>query len=87
MFFPSQAGLFLLILGMAYATAVWRPRMAWVVVASKATAVVFLLTESLTSDYPPPGDLRLLGLADGLMGAAVAVMVVWNARGRRDADV
>lgn len=74
-FFPAQAGVFLLLLGCGYFIGIWLRPFAWFLVGSKATAVVFLLSESLYNDIPA----RLLlsaALLDGLMGAGVAG-VLW----------
>jgi hypothetical protein len=72
-FWPSQAGLFLLILGSAYAAAVrWRP-LVWLLIASKACAVVFLLAHAIWLDAPRL--VWLLGAADGLMGLTTAVLL------------
>jgi hypothetical protein len=77
-FFPAQSGLFLLILGGAYLAAIWHHSFAWFLVASKAAAVAFLLAEYATGNGPP--SLLPAALLDGLMGLAVAAVVVWNAR-------
>ena len=77
-FFPSQSGIFLLILGGAYAAALWHRPFAWFLVASKAAAVLFLLTSVLLATGPP--IILLQTFADGAMGLAVAAAVVWNDR-------
>lgn len=76
-FFPSQSGLFLIILGGAYLMAVWRRPFAWLLVASKASAVLFLLTHYLLD-----GATVLIpaALFDGCMGIAVATVVIRSAR-------
>jgi len=72
-FWPSQAGLFLVILGTAYAAAVrWRP-LVWLLIGSKACAVVFLLAHALWLDAPRL--VWLLAAGDGLMGLAAAVLL------------
>lgn len=73
-FWPRQAGLFLLILGIAYGAAIRYRPLAWLLIGSKASALVFLMTQALWLDAP-----RLtvpLGLADGLMGATVLVLLM-----------
>jgi len=77
-FFIAQAGVFLLILGGAYLAAVWHRPFAWLLVASKATAVVFLLVQY--SIGAAGAALLLAAVLDGLMGASVAALVVWNSR-------
>jgi hypothetical protein len=69
-FWPSQAGLLLVILGAGYAAAVRVPAFLWFVVGSKAAAFVFLLASAFWVDAPR--IVGLLGCGDGLMGLAVA---------------
>jgi hypothetical protein len=71
LFWPCQAGLFLMILGAAYASAVRVRPLVWLVVGSKASAVVFLLLSVVWLEAP--SVVPLLGIGDGLMGLAVAV--------------
>jgi len=71
LFWPSQAGLFLVLLGVVYAMALRLRPLVWLVVGSKACAVVFLLVGRTWLQAPPISTS--LGLADGLMGIAVAV--------------
>lgn len=71
LFWPCQAGLFLMILGTAYAFAVRVTPLVWLVIGSKASAVVFLLLSVIW--LSPPSVVPLLGIGDGLMGVAVAV--------------
>lgn len=70
LFWPSQAGLFLVILGAGYAAALRVPAFLWFVVGSKAAAFAFLLASALWVDAPR--IVGLLGCGDGLMGFAVA---------------
>jgi hypothetical protein len=70
LFFPAQSGIFLLILGSAYFAAAWFRPFAWLLVGSKAAAVVFLVTCSFLDAAPP--QILACAAADGLMGAAVA---------------
>ena len=70
LFWPSQAGLFLLVLGLVYgATLVHRP-LVWLIVLSKAVAFLFLAVHALWLGAP---RLALAaGVGDGLMG-----LVAW----------
>jgi hypothetical protein len=68
-FWPCQAGLFLLILGLAYGTAVRYRPLVWLLVGSKASAFVFLMVQALWADAPRL--TVLLGAIDGLMGLTV----------------
>lgn len=83
-FFPAQSGLFLMILGGGYAAALWSQPFAWFLVASKAAAIVFLVAEYVCGN----GPLTLLPVAafDGLMGLAVALVVVGSVRAQRGRD-
>jgi hypothetical protein len=81
-FFPAQSGVFLLILGAAYVGAVRHRAFAWLLVGSKAAAVAFLLAHAWLGTAPP-GLLLLAALADSLMGAAVAVVLVAGRRAAR----
>ena len=77
-FFPAQSGIFLLILGGAYVAAIWHQPFVWLLVASKATALVFLFAEYLAGNAPP--IILLQAVLDGFMGIAVAGSVTWRAR-------
>ncbi len=74
-FWPSQAGLFLLILGAAYAGAVRVRAFVWLVIGSKAGAFIFLLASAVWGDAP--AIVGLLACGDGLMGGAVA-FALWR---------
>ena len=78
-FFPSQSGLFLFLLGSLYLVAVRHAPLAWFLVATKATAVVFLITQSVLIELPPL--ILLAAVLDGLMGAGVAAALVWENAG------
>ena len=71
-FWPSQSGLFLIILGIAYGTAVSFRPLVWLIVGSKGSALVFLLAHALWLDAPPL--VYLLGACDGAMGLLVLVL-------------
>ena len=71
-FWPSQAGLFLVILGVAYALAVRTRPLVWLIVGSKAGAVVFLFTSVVMGNAPPV--VARLACGDGLMALAVLVV-------------
>lgn len=67
-FFSTQAGAFLLALGICYLLALRDRALAWTIVVSKAVAVVFLLAHALFLDAPPSvlaaaaADLAMLGI-------------------------
>ena len=80
-FFPSQAGIFLLLLGVAYAGAVHHREFAFFLVGSKTCAVVFLVVQYLSNQRQ--GVVLTAAILDGLMGAAVAAALFLEARSRR----
>ena len=82
-FFPSQSGVFLLLLGMAYAIGARQRQFARFLVASKAVAVAFLLSHIISGTAPPAA--LLAAIADGLMGITVAAVLVWEAVSQRTA--
>jgi len=73
-FFVEQSGLFLMILGAAYAAGILNRAFAWFLVGSKAAAVVFLTGEYLTGKAPT--TVLLAAAVDGLMGLSVTVAVL-----------
>jgi hypothetical protein len=81
MFWPSQAGLFLIILGSAYAAALRYRPLIWLLIGSKGCAVVFLWAHVLFLGAPRLAGL--LGTGDGLMGLVTAVLFVSVLRGER----
>ncbi len=78
LFFPSQSGIFLLILGACYLLALREPALETVIVVSKGLAVVFLVVHAAFLGAPPV--LWAAAAGDGAMLAAV----LWT-RGRRPA--
>jgi hypothetical protein len=74
-FWPSQAGLFLLLLGTAYALAIRLPILVWFLIVSKACAVVFLTLSVLF--LGAPRIVLALDAGDGFMGLCVA-LVFWK---------
>ena len=72
LFFASQSGLFLLILGAAYAAAARHRPFIALIVGSKAAAAVFLLASVAVFDVP--GIIVALGLGDGALGG----LVLWE---------
>jgi hypothetical protein len=67
-FFPSQSGVFLLILGLCYLYALENPAFTKVILVSKAFAVVFLAVHAGLLSAPPmvwaaaAGDAAMLGV-------------------------
>jgi hypothetical protein len=73
-FFPAQSGLFLLILGVIYVVAVERPALAWVIVLSKALAVLFLVGEAVAGNCPPV----VYAAAGGDAAMGLGVLLAWR---------
>ncbi|MCM2315542.1 MAG: hypothetical protein NDJ92_10370 [Thermoanaerobaculia bacterium] len=72
-FFPSQSGIFMLILGLFYLRALAEPAYVWTILVSKALAVAFLLMHVLFVAAPPIIWAACAG--DAAMLVAVAIMV------------
>lgn len=87
-FWPRQAGLFLLILGMAYGAAIWYRPMVWLLIGSKMSALIFLMTQALWLGEGPRLTVPL-GLIDGTMGLTVfcLLMLVKRDERRREGSV
>ena len=83
-FWPSQAGLFLVILGVTYAWAVRLRPLLWLVIGSKVSAVVFLLLS--VAWLEAPRLVALLGCGDGMMGLAVALLFCGLKRAENSAE-
>jgi len=72
-FFPSQAGAFLIALGICYLLALRDRALVWTILVSKSVAVVFLFAHYLFFDAPPSvlaagiGDLVMLVATLGAM--------------------
>ena len=80
MFFPAQSGVFLMLLGGVFLTAVHHRKFAWFIIASKITAVVFLLSQQFLLSPAAPAVILLAAAGDGIMGTAVAVIFAWQSR-------
>jgi len=80
-FFPSQAGIFLLLLGVAYAGGIHHRPFAFFLVGSKACAVIFLVVQYFINQHQ--GVVLVAAALDGMMGAAVAAALIWEARSQR----
>jgi hypothetical protein len=68
-FFPSQSGIFLLIIGVLYLRALAEPSFVKVIVLSKALAVLFLAFHALFLGVPP--IIWAAGAGDAAMLVAV----------------
>ncbi|MGK2856379.1 MAG: hypothetical protein ACSLFQ_04155 [Thermoanaerobaculia bacterium] len=71
-FFPSQSGIFMLILGLFYLRALVVPSYVWTILVSKALAVAFLLAHVVFLDAPPIIWAACAG--DAAMLAAVGLL-------------
>lgn len=79
-FFPSQSGIFMLILGVFYLVALVEPRYVWTIIVSKAFAVVFLFTHVMFLGAPP--IIWAAGAGDAAMLTAVAALLARHRRSR-----
>lgn len=68
-FFPSQAGIFLLVLGICYLLALAEPALVTVILISKGAAVIFLVVHAAVLGAPPIVWAAAAG--DGAMLAAL----------------
>jgi hypothetical protein len=72
-FFPTQAGAFLVALGVIYLLALRDRAFVWAIVVSKSVAVLFLFTHALFLDAP--GSVLAAGLGDLLLLAATLAAI------------
>lgn len=77
LFFPSQSGIFLVILGMCYLLALREAAFVKVILFSKALAVVFLFVHGLFFSAPPA--IWAAGAGDGAMLIALSA-ALWRRR-------
>ncbi len=77
-FFPSQSGIFLLILGICYLRALIEPAMVKVIVLSKAFAVPFLFIHAAFLSAPP--SMWAAGAGDATMLVIVCVVLARHRR-------
>jgi hypothetical protein len=78
LFFASQGGIFLLILGAAYTAALWHRSYVWLLVGSKLAACAFLYAWGLFRGAP--FVVMLLGAEDACMGLLVWGTVILSNR-------
>lgn len=78
LFFPRQAGIFHFVVATAYLVEYLRYRGVAILLAAKATAVVFLVT--MTFVEPDAWSIPLSAVADALMGLVVTLV---HARARQ----
>ena len=78
-FFPAQTGIFLVLLGSAYLTAIWHRGFIWFIIASKTIAVVFLLSQYFLLDHATLQTVIVAAVFDGLMGTSFTATLIWRA--------
>jgi hypothetical protein len=78
LFFPSQSGIFMLILGILYLGALVEPAYVWTIIVSKAFAVAFLFVHVALLSAPPL--IWAAGAGDAAMLIAVSVMLARHKR-------
>lgn len=77
-FFPSQSGIFLLILGVCYLWALSEPALVKVILLSKAGAVGFLVVHAAFLGAPP--IIWAAAAGDAGMLAALGAALYWRRR-------
>ncbi len=85
LFFASQSGVFLIILGSAYLAALWHEVLIWLIVGSKLAAVLFLFGQGIFAGAP--FQVMLIGAEDACLGLLVVAAVMVERRSRPVADV
>ena len=78
-FFPSQTGLFLLLFAGTYFATIWHRGLIWLIIASKTSAVVFLISEYLLLGSAAPLTILVAALLDGLMAVSIVTVFIWQA--------
>jgi hypothetical protein len=79
MFFPTQTGVFLALFGILFLIFIFYRRLIWFIIVIKSAAVVFLLSQYCILGPAAPGTILLAAVFDGLMGASVATILIWQA--------
>lgn len=80
LFFVSQTGIFLVILGFAYLAALWHEVLVWMIVGSKLGAVLFLFGHGFF--VQAPFQVILAGVGDACLGLLVVAAVIVESRAR-----
>ncbi|MFQ6133070.1 MAG: hypothetical protein ACE5R4_13600 [Armatimonadota bacterium] len=78
LFFPSQSGIFLMILGAAYLAALWHDDLVWLILASKTAAVLFLFGHVVLAGAPV--QVMLAGIGDAGFGLLMGGLVLMEHR-------
>ncbi len=78
MFFPTQAGVFLVLFGILFMAILFHRTLTWFIVVVKTAAVIFLLSQHFILAPNAPDTILLAALLDGLMGASVAAVLIWQ---------
>ena len=80
LFFPSQSGIFLVILGGGYCAALKYPRMVYFILFSKVVAISFLGTPYFFLNAPRPVLSAFLG--DSAFTVLLVLVILLNRRGK-----
>ncbi len=78
MFFPTQTGVLLVLFGILFAAILFHRTLTWFIVVVKTAAVVFLLSQHFILGPDAPDTILIAALLDGLMGASVAAILIWQ---------
>lgn len=79
MFFPTQTGVFLALFGVLFLTFLWYRDLIWFIIVIKGTAVLFLVSQKIILGPDAPCTVLIAAVFDGLMGALVATVLMWQA--------
>ena len=79
MFFPTQTGVFLALLGILFVIFIWYRRLIWFIIVIKSAAMVFLLFQNYILGPAAPVTILLAAVFDGLMGLSVAGILILRA--------
>ena len=78
MFFTTQTGVLLILFGILFVAIIFHRSLTWFIIVVKTVAVVFLLSQHFILATNAPGTVLVADLLDGLMGASVAVVIIWQ---------
>ena len=78
MFFPTQTGVFLVLFGILFFAFLKYRNLIWFIVVIKGTAVLFLVSQKFILGSDVPCTVLIAAIFDGLMGALVATILIWQ---------
>ncbi len=78
MFFPTQAGVFLVLFGILFMAILFHRTLTWFIIVVKIAAVVFLVSQHFILAPNVPATVLVAAVFDGFMGASVAALLIWQ---------